>query len=206
MPTLSKSLGLILTVLLVAAGGAVAGVITARAFKSWERSRAEESLATSVTQLLNDSLREIAVGMEFPDIPLWSSDGRKPVLIRDLLPSGGLIYYIVLECESCWEPLTELDRLASSSQFAGIDVLVIAVGEADRAQTLISETELTLPVILDMQKTLAVDYGVVAFPSYFCLDSNQVVRSLGAEVRSNDRLAEVLSVCTVEEAAKSERR
>lgn len=140
-------------------------------------------------------LREIEVGKAFPDIPLRSAPGNEPKLVRDVLPYGGVLYYISLGCGACREAIANVATGSSFEDPSIAPVVVIAIGDVEEAAKLIGETRLKYPVLVDIEQILATNYGVVMFPSYFCLDENQTIQSFGSEIRTSELLSKVIDNC-----------
>lgn len=194
MPSAAKMrLGLIYLGMVVI--GVSAGVASGTSFRKWQRDTAARAKTQEVNDFLAKSMSGIAIGTRFPDVPLWTPDGAKAATVVDVLPDGGVVYYIVLGCESCLEAVSNLQNAGGIAQSSAGRILVIASGIPTEAQEFIGKSGFAGLLMVDATNSLSIDYGVRAFPAYFCLDNQQRVVSFGAEVRTVSQLGDVLANC-----------
>lgn len=199
MPGPVKRFTLVVGLILLVALGAFLGVSSGSAYRSWQNHKTEAARVEESNEYLRESLQGIAIGKPFPDIPLWSPDGRSTVTIGNLLPDGGVVYYIVLGCESCLDAVSSLEKVTSQREVSEARIVVIASGIPDEAQEFIRASGFGGRLFLDATNSLSVEYGVRSFPAYFCLDRDQSVLSFGAEVRTLSQLSEIVDNCTKDE-------
>jgi len=95
------------------------------------------------------------------------------------LPDHGggpvLVHFFATWCEPCREELPALQRLAARSQaqpgHQPLTVLAISVGEVElRVRRFFEEAPVAYPVLLDMDMSVAREWGVRSLPTTFVLD------------------------------------
>lgn len=195
MISIGRSVGtyLIYGVLLIVGGGL--GSASARLYRQWVQHRSKVEQTAASTGFLSENLKGIAVGEAFPDVPLYSSVTKRSTLIPELLPHGGALIYISLECNSCLEVIELLRGECKANPLLGSQIVLILVGDRESAIQFAVDSESPFPYLVDSAKTLALEFGVVSFPSYFCIDSQYELVSYGSNSGSLNGLTERVTDC-----------
>ena len=119
----------------------------------------------------------VRVGDAAPDFRLQTLDGRS-VSLAELKGKVVMVHFWATWCPPCVEEIPSLDRLSRS--LAGQDVAVLAVsvdeGGAAAVSAFLERQGLTLPVLLNPDRSVATSYGTLKFPETYLLDRGGVVR------------------------------
>ncbi len=121
--------------------------------------------------------RLVRVGDAAPDFRLQTLDGRN-VSLAELRGKVVMVHFWATWCPPCVEEIPSIDRLTRS--LAGQDVAVLAVsvdeGGAPAVSDFLKKQGLSLPVLLNPDRSVATAYGTLKFPETYLLDRNGVVR------------------------------
>ena len=93
-------------------------------------------------------------------------------------------------CEPCAEAMPALERIYQ--QYRGQGLVVIGVSEDDaepNAQSFLSRTRVSFPVMLDRNHTIANRYRPPTMPTSFVIDRRGVVRHVHSGYRAGDAAA-----------------
>lgn len=114
--------------------------------------------------------------------------GTPPAFALDRLEGGRLalsgtrgkavlVHFFASWCEPCRAEVPALDRFASRWRSGGINVLAIAVADADPAvRRFLQRSPVTFPVLLDRDRSVAKAWGVDALPTTIALDATLTPR------------------------------
>jgi peroxiredoxin len=116
-------------------------------------------------------------GDRAPEFRLSTLDGRS-VSLSSLKGKVVMVHFWATWCPPCVEELPTLDRLFRS--MAGRDLEVIAVsvdeGGAETVGGFLQRNGLSLPVLLNPDRSVANLYGTFKFPETYLVDRDGVVR------------------------------
>jgi len=118
----------------------------------------------------------VGKGQKAPDFSLPTLKGER-LSLSSLRGKVVVIDFWAQWCEPCKKELPQLDKLAK--EFAGKDVVVLAVNldeSKDNAQRLAQQLGLSMPVLLDPQKSVAATYDLPKMPTSFLVDKKGIVR------------------------------
>lgn len=109
---------------------------------------------------------------------IWLDDNSPASVIET--GQIGVIYFFAPWCGICKRSIGNLDELVASGDIAWARVVALDYGDIGDVHEFISETGVSLPVMLGDGKT-AQDWQVRGFPTYFVIDGdgNIVSRSIG---------------------------
>jgi peroxiredoxin len=112
-----------------------------------------------------------------PDFRLPALDGRS-VSLAELKGKVVMVHFWATWCPPCVEEIPSLDRLNRS--FVGQDFEALAVsvdeGGTDVVSAFLKRQGLTLPVLLNPDRSVANAYGTFKFPETYLVDRSGVVR------------------------------
>src|SRR5512144_790820 len=113
----------------------------------------------------------ITNGDPAPDFRLTSTDGRT-ISLADLRGKVVMVHFWATWCPPCVEEIPSLDRLNRS--LGGQDFAVLAVsvdeGGAPAVSDFLKRQGLTLPVLLNPDRSVATSYGTLRFPETYLID------------------------------------
>jgi thiol-disulfide isomerase/thioredoxin len=92
----------------------------------------------------------------------------------------GVVYFFAPWCFYCRKSIDNLDELVETGQLAWARVVALEYENLDEVRDFISETGVSLPVILGDRQT-TIDWQIRGFPTYFVIDGDGsiVSRSVG---------------------------
>lgn len=157
----------------------ITGVVAAKGYvvirNHFEGRRANAELET----YLRSTISGIEVGMPFPNLLVSPTDGGPVKELRAILPAGGVVLYLQGGCGSCKALLEKLGHKPRGFRNAASRAVVIVDGDAEAVQSVAAFSGTALPVYQDIERAMAREYRVLAFPAYFVLDSTHSVQALG---------------------------
>jgi len=172
--------------LVVAGCGVSLGVLATSLHRSFVRDSSAEERRQAAQAYLRSTITDLSIGQVFPEIPLIAPDNRTVYAVRDLLPRGGLILFVLPECGSCYQSIINLEKLIVSKRLDWARAIVVASGDpGDFIEHFNPETS-PLRILFDISRALPDGYGVKVFPTMFCVDTSQVVTDMMAEARTSD--------------------
>jgi thiol-disulfide isomerase/thioredoxin len=99
-----------------------------------------------------------------------------------VLQSGqtGVVYFFAPWCGICRSSISNLDELVENGDIAWARVVALDYSSVDEVRQFISETDVSLPVVLGSPETSR-DWQIRGFPTYFVIDADGkiVSRSVG---------------------------
>lgn len=105
---------------------------------------------------------------------VWLDDRKANAAI----PSGesGVVYFFAPWCSICRASIDNLDDLVKSGEIAWARVVALDYSTVDEVRKFITDTEVSLPVILGSTDT-ARDWQIQGFPTYFVIDADGNISS-----------------------------
>ena len=119
----------------------------------------------------------VSEGDQAPAFRLPALDGRQ-VNLSDFRGKVVMVHFWATWCPPCVEELPTLDRLYHGLLGKDFALLAVSVDEggAEAVRAFLQKNHLSLPVLLDPQRSVAGQYGTFKFPETYLLDRNGVVR------------------------------
>ncbi len=119
----------------------------------------------------------IREGDAAPDFRLQTLDGGS-VSLSELRGKVVLLHFWATWCPPCVEEIPSLDRLYRSQPHDGFAVLAVSVDEggAPAVKAFLERNGLTLPVLLNPDRSVAAGYGTFKFPETYLVDREGIVR------------------------------
>lgn len=110
------------------------------------------------------------------DFQLNNLEG-KTVSLSGLRGQPVLLNFWATWCPPCKAEMPFLQQINDSYSNKGLVVLEIDIGEsADTVIQFLHENNLTLQVLLDTDKKVALAYGIAAIPTTYLIDKNGIIR------------------------------
>jgi hypothetical protein len=140
--------------------------------------RAESTRQVALNQFLHRNLKGIAVGQEFPPVPVWAPTGDTASSIPELLPEGGVVFYVMSDCHAC---TTAVRILAQERILLGPSASAAVIVSSSDPSTLLASLPdgFPLPIWIDQQDLLLSEFGVRTTRTWFELDGDGRVISMG---------------------------
>lgn len=134
------------------------------------------------------------VGKPAPAFTLEGMDGKK-VSTKDLKGSVAILDFWATWCPPCRAGLPHLDKLYQEKKEKGLKAYAVNLKEEkNEVKGFVDETKLTVPVLLDVEGSVAEKYKVSGIPQTVVLDKNgnvaAVIVGFGGE--DDHRLAEAV--------------
>ena len=129
---------------------------------------------------LEQNIVGIEVGRMFPDIPIWSADGRDAFGIHELLPQGGVLVYVATGCNSCVDAITALDAVQRAAGAEARPALVVLDGHPDSLAAGLAAAGIEMTFYHDVERSFTKLYRVAIFPSAFVIDEHGRVTEIVA--------------------------
>jgi len=131
------------------------------------RRRADDARIETLQSFLEDNMRGITRGAVFPGLPVWTPDGSRGAEVLELLPEGGILFYVMAKCGSCVDAVAMLDSVAQSLGDQCPKVIVVASANPDELLEALTTRGVKLPVWVDQQDLLSTEYHVRATRVWF---------------------------------------
>src|SRR4051812_7859605 len=89
--------------------------------------------------------------------------------------------FVAPNCGPCREEAPALEALAPAARRAGVELVLVSIGEAGETQQFVDEFHLTLPVLVapEGSNSFSKDYKSPGTPSYCLIDTRGTVVSAG---------------------------
>ena len=119
----------------------------------------------------------VTVGGEAPDFTLPDLDG-KSVSLRDFSSRPLLINFWNTGCPPCRREMPYLQEVYDAQQDTELVMLTINIGESpDTISDFLQDNDLSLPIIIDIDGTVARTYGLSGIPTTFFIDRDGIIKS-----------------------------
>jgi peroxiredoxin len=121
----------------------------------------------------------IEVGAPAPDFTLATPDGQV-VALSDFHGKTVVLNFWATWCPPCRAEMSDL-QAAFNERTPDGDFVVLAVDFAESAgvvQDFVDEFELTFPIAIDSEQTVAEHYGIPGLPASFFIDTQGIVRAM----------------------------
>ena len=157
------------------AGGILAGILMAILTVAWGRSN-----TPLPSKLGGDAPTSIparaAVGQLAPSFSADTSDG-KTLTLDELRGTPVALNFWATWCAPCRAEMPELQSAVTRYADQGLVVLGIDASEsAEQVEAYMDDLALTFPSVIDPDGSIAILYGVYAFPTTIWLDAEGIVR------------------------------
>ncbi len=119
----------------------------------------------------------VRVGDASPDFRLQGLDGRS-VSLSELRGKVVMVHFWATWCPPCVEEIPSIDRLSRSLPGDDFEVLAVSVdeGAGDAVRSFLQRNGLSLPVLLNPDRSVAGRYGTFKFPETYLVDRSGIVR------------------------------
>ncbi|GAC30202.1 TlpA disulfide reductase family protein [Brumicola pallidula] len=125
-------------------------------------------------------------GEESPDFTLKSRDGGN-IRLSEQRGNIVLVNFWASWCGPCREELPAFEALYQEYQDLGVEILAVNVDdEADKANVLLQDIEVSFPVLFDTSGEVSQLYDVSAMPTTVIVDRDGTVRLLHPGYRKGD--------------------
>jgi peroxiredoxin len=119
---------------------------------------------------------EAQVGQPAPNFQLKNLDGES-VSLKDLKGNPVLLNFWATWCKPCVHEMPYLQEIYDEWSSKGLILLAINIGDGPSAvEGFLQDHDLALPVLLDIEGTLAQKYNIVGIPTTFFLDTDGVIQ------------------------------
>jgi peroxiredoxin len=116
--------------------------------------------------------------IQAPDFELDTLDGQT-VALSDFRGEVVLLNFWAHWCNPCVSEMPFLQQVYDEWQERGLVLLAIHIGEsAEEAASFVEEYSLSFPVLLDIDGTVAAQYGVQNIPTTFLIDQEGIVQGV----------------------------
>jgi peroxiredoxin len=113
-----------------------------------------------------------------PDFQLNTLDGQT-IALSDFRGKVVLLNFWAYWCGPCTFEMPFIQQIYDEWQEAGLVLLAIHIGEsAEEAASFVEEYSLTFPVLLDIEGTVATQYGATSIPTTFLIDEDGIVQAV----------------------------
>jgi len=127
-----------------------------------------------------------ATGEESPDFTLKSRDGGN-IKLSEQRGNIVLVNFWASWCGPCREELPAFEDLYQEYQDMGVEILAVNVDdEAEKANVLLQDIEVSFPVLYDTSGEVSELYDVSAMPTTVLIDRDGNVRVIHPGYRSGD--------------------
>jgi peroxiredoxin len=124
-------------------------------------------------------LRGIEIGKPFPNIPLWTADGAKSTTLHDLLPDGGMVFYVSSVCESCIDAVAALNDAILAADGTIRSVALISDSKSETLAKTMNERGIVLPLYADLEDRLLGEHNVRTTRTFFVLGQGWILNQMG---------------------------
>lgn len=134
------------------------------------------------------------VGNLAPDFELQSLDGQS-VSLSDLQGKPVLLNFWATWCRPCVSEMPYLQEIHDEWAGKGLALLAVNIGESSaKVKEFIQNHNLSLPVLLDSNQDVALEYNIRYIPTTFFIDKNGIIQAVkfGA-FSSKAEIEEILS-------------
>lgn len=142
------------------------------------------AIALSVTSAV--TIAKPTTGEKSPDFTLKSRDGGN-IKLSEQRGNIVLVNFWASWCGPCREELPAFEELYQEYQDMGVEILAVNVDdEAQKANVLLQDIEVSFPVLFDTSGEVSQLYDVSAMPTTVLVDRDGNVRLLHPGYRSGD--------------------
>jgi peroxiredoxin len=115
-------------------------------------------------------------GTVAPDYSLSGLDSPEPHSLSKLKGKVVLVNFWATWCKPCEEEMPAMERLYRKLHPAGLEMVAISVGEeAELVRTCRDRLRLTFPILLDPDKSAAIEWQTFAFPETLLVDRDGTI-------------------------------
>jgi len=119
---------------------------------------------------------EARVGQPAPDFQLQSLEGQ-PVSLNDLKGKPVLINFWATWCGPCVYEMPFLQEVYDEWSGKGLMLLAINIGEgSSEVKGFMQNYNLSLPVLLDIEKDVFQRYNIIGIPTTFFIDKDGIIQ------------------------------
>jgi peroxiredoxin len=119
---------------------------------------------------------EAKVGQPAPNFQLKNLDGES-VSLKDLKGKPVLLNFWSTRCNPCVREMPFLQEIYDEWSSKGLILLAINIGDGPSAiKGFLQDHNLALPVLLDIEGTLAQRYNIIGIPTTFFIDTDGVIQ------------------------------
>ncbi len=131
------------------------------------------------------------VGNLAPDFQLQNLDGQTASL-GDLRGEPVLINFWATWCPPCRDEMPYLQQIYEEWSGKGLMLLAIDIGESPAlVKEFLDEHNLSMPVLLDTESSVAEKYNIIAIPTTLFIDKDGIIREKRIGAFSNKKEIEV---------------
>ncbi|MBN1426988.1 MAG: redoxin domain-containing protein [Anaerolineae bacterium] len=154
-------------------GGLVLGIVMAILTIDWRQPAAPSSNSSSGLFSVADP---VAVGQPAPGFSADTPDGNT-INLDDLRGSPVALNFWATWCVPCREEMPAMQSAAERYADQGLIIMGLNAGEpATQVEAYIDILGLTFPTVIDLDGSIAAQYGVYAFPTTIWIDAEGVIR------------------------------
>lgn len=131
-------------------------------------------------------------GNRAPDFTLTSLQ-EEEVTLSDFRGKKVFLNFWASNCPPCREEMPDIEKL--HQEFEEIEVLTVNVGESTgKINSFLMETDLQLPVLLDKDNQVAMDYLVRFIPTTYILDEEGIITDKVTGLLTYEQMLELLEL------------
>jgi peroxiredoxin len=133
------------------------------------------------------------IGKQAPDFTLDPLDGGT-VTLSDYRGKWVILDFWIWTCSACREKLPIIEEVYTRIPKEELAILAIHYkGRESIIRTYVKGENLTFPVLLDLEAAACDLYNVHAFPTFFFIDSDGVVRLIDPEFSNAEELGDIIT-------------
>ena len=127
-----------------------------------------------------------AIGKIFPDISLNNLNGESVNLTQYREGKRAVFFFWATWCPHCREALQHLSEIQKEFEAKNIKLVLIDLGEPQRLVKKFTErNNVTMDVFLDINSSLAEQFGLVGLPTFLFVNEKGVIKEIGHNLPDN---------------------
>jgi hypothetical protein len=170
----------------------VVGLWSGRMYGQYQNSQKAHEQQDIMDGVLDHKAVGLDVGNAFPVLQVWSPSLDRAWYLPELLPQGGLVFYVQAQCAQCADAVTALARAVESTELGDKHVVVLTSSSPDEMMNALAERGVELPIYIDAEDLMFFKHHVEITRSYYKLDSDGIIVARGAAGFDPAEYAEIL--------------
>jgi peroxiredoxin len=133
------------------------------------------------------------IGKHAPDFTLNSLDGRT-ITLSDYRGKWVMLDFWIWTCSACRKKLPMVQEVCTRIPKEELEILAIHYkGRESIIRSYVEGEKLTIPVLLDLEAVACDLYNVHAFPTFFFIDGDGIIRLIDPEFNNAEELEGIIA-------------
>lgn len=136
--------------------------------------QAMEKEETKETNIDEDKIPGLSIGLKAPDFQLQTIDGEL-LKLSDFKGKKVIINFWATWCPPCKKEIPELESFHKASGDK-VKILAVNMDSGSNVEKFAKEMKITYPILLDQKEKVSKMYKVISIPTTFFIDGDGIIR------------------------------